>query len=191
MVIGLTGPSGAGKGVAADVFAHCGAYVIDCDALYHEMLLTDEPLRKELRAAFPDCADDSGGVDRRRLAGVVFADAEKLRTLNTIAHRAINRALTELLAAHRDENTVLDAPTLFEAGADALCDVTIAVLAPMELRRERLCIRDGLPPAAIDARFASQHDDAFFRAHCTYILENNGDLDAFRKTAKDLYHAIT
>ncbi len=189
-ILGLTGPSGAGKGEVGRILAGLGSYVLDCDALYHDMLLHDEPLRRALLAAFPDCADGSGGVDRRRLAGVVFASPEALERLNTIAHRAVMRAIRQRLHELREAGTasvVLDAPTLFEAGADALCDTTAAVLAPPELRLRRLSERDGLPEDALRARIRAQHDDAFFRSHCTCILENTGGLDRLAESAVELY----
>lgn len=192
-ILGLTGPSGAGKGEAGRIFASLGARVLDCDALYHEMLRTDGALRAELAAAFPDCADAEGGVDRKRLSRLVFADAEQLSRLNAIAHRHITRAIRETLEVYAREGAevaVLDAPTLFEAHADALCDCTAAVLAPVSLRVERLRGRDGLPDEAILARIRSQPDDAFFQTHCTYILRNDGDLETLRGSAAALYNTI-
>lgn len=192
-ILGLTGPSGSGKGEVGRVFEELGAKVLDCDALYHDMLRRDAPLRAELAAAFPDCADASGGVDRKKLAAVVFADRDKLAVLNEISHRHITRVIRERLAAFIRQGAavaVLDAPTLFEAHADALCDCTAAVLAPLEQRIARLRERDGLSDSAIHARLASQHDDAFFREHCTYIICNDGDLQTLRGTATALYNTI-
>ncbi|MDY5016102.1 MAG: dephospho-CoA kinase, partial [Eubacteriales bacterium] len=134
-----------------------------------------------------------GGVDRKRLSRLVFADAEQLSRLNAIAHRHITRAIRETLEVYAREGAevaVLDAPTLFEAHADALCDCTAAVLAPVSLRVERLRGRDGLPDEAILARIRSQPDDAFFQTHCTYILRNDGDLETLRGCAAALYNTI-
>ena len=189
-IIGLTGPTRAGKGEVSRIWASLGAKVIDCDALYHEMLLSDAPLRAELAQAFPNCTDESGTIDRRKLAGVVFGSKDDLHTLETIAYRHIRRRISEELdrfCQDGAEIAVLDAPTLFEAGADALCDLCAAVLAPVSVRRERLRVRDGLDDAAIDARIAAQKTDAFFRSHCACILENNAGLDALREAAKAAY----
>ncbi len=192
-ILGLTGPSGSGKGEVGRILEELGATVLDCDALYHEMLRCDEPLRAELCAAFPACTDGSGGVDRKKLAAVVFADPDKLAVLNEISHRHITHAIRERLAAFKGQGAavaVLDAPTLFEAHADALCDCTAAVLAPREQRVARLRKRDRLSDSAICARLASQHDDAFFREHCTYIIDNDGDLRTLRGAAATLYNTI-
>ena len=192
-VVGLTGPSGAGKGAVGQILSKLGAAVIDCDALYHGMLASDAPLRADLTAAFPDCADGAGGVDRRRLARAVFGDREQLERLNGLVFGHIRRAIGERLAALEAAGTevaVLDAPTLFEAGADALCGATLAVLAPESLRLERLMARDGLPEAALRARMAAQHDDAFFREHCTWCIVNDGDLERLRQETEAIYNRI-
>jgi len=189
-IIGLTGPTGAGKGEVSRVWASLGAAIIDCDALYHEMLKTDAPLRSELAQAFPSCTDTAGTIDRRKLAGVVFGSKDALQTLESIAYRHIRRRISEELDRFRQNGTeiaVLDAPTLFEAGADALCDLCAAVLAPVSIRRERLRERDKLDDAAIDARIAAQKSDDFFRTHCTCILENDAGLEALREAAKAAY----
>lgn len=189
-IIGLTGPTGAGKSEVSRVWSSLGAAVIDCDALYHEMLVSDVPLRTELAQAFPTCTDDTGTIDRRKLAGVVFSSKDALSTLENIAYRHICRRISEELDIFRQSGTeiaVLDAPTLFEAGADTLCDLCAAVLAPVSIRRERLRERDKLDDDAIDARIAVQKSDDFFRTHCTCILENNAGLEALREAAKAAY----
>ena len=193
LVLGLTGPTGAGKGEVGRILAVLGASVIDCDALYHEMLASDTALRADLTAAFPDCAVGNGGVDRRKLAAVVFADTDRLDRLNTLAFRHIRRAIRERLDALKAsgaETAVLDAPTLFEAGADALCGATLAVLAPEEMRLARLKARDGLPEDALRARMASQHTEAFFRERCSFCVVNDGDLDRLRREVGELYNRI-
>lgn len=189
-IIGLTGPTGAGKGEVSRIWKELGAEVIDCDALYHGMLYDDAALKSELAEAFPNCTDDAGIIDRRRLAGVVFSDKTKLSLLEDIAYRHIRRRIAEILQENREQGikvTVLDAPTLFEAGADALCGVRTAVLAPMEVRRARLRIRDGLDDAAINARIAAQKTDDFFREHCEHILYNDAGIEDLRRAAEELY----
>ena len=193
LTIGLTGPSGAGKGTASAAWRELGAFVLDCDAMYHEMLRTDGALRDDLCAAFPEAADGTGGVDRRKLAGIVFADRKRLQTLNTLAFTHINRRIGEILGEQRANGTscvILDAPTLFEAGADALCDVIVAVTAPEEVRAARIAARDGIPMEAVYARFRNQHDEAFFREKCDHVLENTGSVDKLHADAVECWKKI-
>ena len=193
LTIGLTGPSGAGKGTASAAWRELGAFVLDCDAMYHEMLRVDQALRSDLCAAFPEAADGEGGVDRRRLAGIVFADRERLRTLNTLAFTHITRRINEILDEQRAAGTscvILDAPTLFEAGADRLCDAIVAVTAPEEIRAARIAQRDGIPMEAVYARFRNQHSDEFFREKCDFVLENTGSVDKLHADAVELWKKL-
>ena len=73
----------------------------------------------------------------------------------------------------------IDAIGLFEGGLAELCDVTVAIIAPEEDRVRRLMARDGISEEYARNRIAAQHSEDWFRAHCDYILENNGKLDAF------------
>lgn len=193
LTIGLTGPSGAGKGTASKAWRELGAFVLDCDAMYHEMLRTDEALRSALRGTFPDAADETGGVDRRALAGIVFADPEKLKTLNTIAFAHITRAIDDILCREAAKGTacaVLDAPTLFEAGAERFCDVIVAVTAPEAVRAARIAARDNLPMDAVYARIRNQHDEQFFREKCDFVLENAGSVDKLHTDAVELWSSL-
>ena len=70
---------------------------------------------------------------------------------------------------------IIDAPQLFEAGLQNDCDFVVGVLAPAVQRLERVTARDGITPEAAQKRFAAQKDDAFYREHCQYILENDTD----------------
>ena len=73
----------------------------------------------------------------------------------------------------------IDAIGLFEGGLAPLCDVTVAVTAPMEDRTRRLMARDGISEAYARARITAQHDDAWFAEKCDYVLRNDSELDAF------------
>ncbi len=181
LVIGLTGPTGAGKGEISRIFAAYGVPVIDADAIYHTLLIPPSECLNELVYNFGHGILTAGGaLDRGALADIVFSNPELLDQLNTITHRyvmtAIRKKLDEL---RRDEvrAVVLDAPQLFEAGANKDCNIIVAVLAERETRMERIISRDGIDREAALRRIASQKSDDFFRTHADYIIENNGNID--------------
>ena len=90
-VLGLTGSTGAGKGVVSRVLERAGAEIIDCDEVYHKMLTDDEALLMDLQAAFP-AAFPEGKLDRRALGRIVFQDDAKLERLNAVTHRTSDGA---------------------------------------------------------------------------------------------------
>jgi len=191
-ILGLTGPSGAGKGFVSAFLTQKGASVIDCDALYHDLLARDADLQAALCAAFPVCVEN-GQMQRRKLAAEVFANPDRLRTLESIAYAYITRAIRARIAEEQENHTallVLDAPTLFESGADALCDATAAVLAPPEVRLARILTRDGISEEAAKARMANQHTEDWFREHCTYAIVNDADPEKAEQGCEALWAAL-
>ncbi len=177
MIIGITGGSGSGKTTLLNLLQNMGGLVLDCDAVYHTELETNPALLAAIGARFPGTVQD-GALDRKALGAIVFADDAALADLNAITHAAVKQAVLHALAA-APALAAIDAIALFEGGLAALCDVTVAVTAPVEARVARLMAREGIPEDYARMRIAAQHDDAWFRANCDYTLENNGTKEAF------------
>ncbi|MCI8443353.1 MAG: dephospho-CoA kinase [Provencibacterium sp.] len=186
-VIGLTGQTGAGKTTASNALRAGGLPVIDCDLLAREVVNNSKSCLGDLVLAFGcDIIDHNGELNRRKLAAAVFGDKKKLRRLNAITFPHIVRRIEEEIAYYRKRGAgalVLDAPTLYEAKADKLCDAVVAVIAPEQQRLQRIIARDGLSEQEAVNRIRSQHDDAFFRRRAGYLVENNG-------SAQELIEAV-
>ena len=187
-IIGLTGGSGTGKGTFAALLRDKGAGWVDADAVYRTLCAQNREMLAALDAAFGGVLDGNGALDRPKLARIVFADPAKLRQLNEITLPYIRAASLDEMRAQGDCPFVLyDAPTLFEAGADDLCERIIGVLADTEVRVQRIMARDGLDEAAARARIGAQPDADFYRARCDYIVENNGDLADLQRQADAIF----
>ena len=182
LVIGLTGPTGAGKGQVAKLFAQFGLPCIDADRIYHDLLLPPSPCLDELVDHFgASILAENGELDRRALGQIVFYDPDELSVLNEIAHRYVMAEIRRRLEQLRRDNTratVIDAPQLFEAGADKDCNVILSVLADPKVRIDRIVHRDGIDQSAAEARMAVQKPDIFFRANSDYVIENNDTPEA-------------
>jgi len=183
MIIGLTGGSGTGKSAAAKAFTEFGAHWIDADAVYHGLLDTCKPMKKELLSRFPDAEGEHGEVDRGKLAHIVFSDEEALRALNKLTHPYVIAEIENRIGACYRNNTsmlVIDAIALFESGADRLCDLTVAVIAGDKLRVRRVMERDGMSEQDVRARMASQMPEDEKRKRSDVVIENNGTLEELR-----------
>ena len=184
LTVGLTGPSGAGKGVVASLFAARGIPSIDTDRVYHGLLIPPSACLDELSSRFGEqILRADGGLDRRALAAIVFAEGhgDDLADLNTIAHRHILAKTREILAdleAQGFPAVLVDAPQLFESGFDRECDLILSVLAPVALRLERVMARDGLNEQEALARLNATHADEFFRERSHFVLVNDGHIQA-------------
>lgn len=193
-IIGITGPSGAGKTTVLNVLEELGAEVIDCDALYHKLLREDTALLGRIRDRFgPAVFDGAGGLDRKALGNVVFHDAAALAELNQLTHAAVLAALDALLARAEGAGrklAAIDAIALIESGAAEKCAVTVAVTAPAEARVRRLMAREGVSEDYARARIAAQKPDRFFEDNCDFLLRNDGSRSECRKQARALFEKV-
>lgn len=177
MIIGITGGTGCGKTTLLKAIEAAGGLVLDCDAIYHKLIKTDNELLAAIENRFPGTVEN-GELQRKKLGTMVFSDENALQALNRITHSAVKQAVLARLAA-KPKLAAIDAIALFEGGLAELCDVTVAVTASTEDRVKRLMARDGITEEYARSRIAAQHEAAWYQQRCDYMLENDGDLDAF------------
>ena len=189
VLIGLTGGTGAGKSSALAALEDLGGTVLDCDAVYHQMLRTDPALREAITAAFGPVFCPDGSLDRQKLGTLVFSDHAALDRLNAIVYEYLP---PELLRRAQGHTLVgLDAISLMESGLGRLCACTVAVLAPAEDRVRRIMARDGISEDYARLRISAQQPDAFYRERCSHILENNCATPAqFRDQARIFFRSM-
>lgn len=192
LIVGLTGPSGAGKGVVASLLAGYGIPSIDTDKVYHDLLVPPSACLDELTARFgAEILSLDGTLNRGALAALVFSPGhgEDLADLNAIAHRHILNQTRQLLAVHKAEGAVavlVDAPQLFESGFDRECGFILSVLAPYELRLARIMERDGLSEERARARLDASHSDEFFRDRSDAVIVNGESVDSMASEVRRL-----
>lgn len=192
-IIGITGPTGAGKTTALRALGALGAEVVDADEVYHRLLTESGEMKARLVEAFGENILDPGGkIDRKRLAGVVYPD--RLEELNAVTHPYVAQAVEERIeaAAALRPALAIDAIALVESGLASRCDTVVAVLAPRELRLRRIMARDGIDEEYARRRAEAQKDDGFYRKYSDFVLENaEGDTpEGFEKRAMELFRKI-
>jgi len=147
---------------------------IDSSQAADTVLRVNEPLLRALREAFGDAIfRQDGSVDVHAIGLIVFKDRKKLAELDAIVHEHIPRALAQKMAATNAEIIGLDAIKLIESGLGAICDATVAVTAPEEVRVKRIMARDSITEEYARSRIAAQKDADYFRAQCDYEFVND------------------
>ena len=180
MILGITGGTGCGKTTLLNCIAERGGLILDCDAIYHDLLRTDPELLRAIEARFPGSVEN-GALQRKKLGNLVFSDEKALEDLNAITHGAVKAEVLRRLTG-KPKLAAIDAIGLFEGGLATLCDITVAVTAPEEARIQRLMVRDGIGRDYAKRRIAAQKSAEWFRERCDYCLENNGTQADFQKT---------
>ena len=180
MILGITGGTGCGKTTLLNCIAERGGLILDCDAIYHDLLRTDPELLRAIEARFPGSVEN-GALQRKKLGNLVFSDEKALEDLNAITHGAVKAEVLRRLS-EKPRLAAIDAIALFEGGLATLCDITVAVTAPEEARIQRLMVRDGIGRDYAKRRITAQKSAEWFRERCDYCLENNGTQADFQKT---------
>jgi dephospho-CoA kinase len=174
MLIGLTGQTGAGKSQVSAILREHGFGVIDADRAAREVTYAGGECLREIAAEFgEDILLPDGSLDRKALGEIVFSDAEKKKKLEAIIFPHIMREVGARYIASDTEVVFLDAPTLFESGADKSCAKVVSVIAPADVRMKRIVERDNLTQKEAESRMRSQHEDEWYVSRSDYVIRND------------------
>ena len=189
MILGITGPSGAGKGTVSSMLKAHGFQHIDTDILAREVVPETLP---KLVERFGDILNEDGTLNRAALAKKAFSSAENTAALNKIMHGAIMDRTREIIKngqANGQDRFLIDGAALFEANAIELCDYTIAFLCDRETRLIRVMQRDGITEQQATERFSRQLSDDFFRENTDFTVMNR-DLADTEKQLSEILNTI-
>lgn len=193
-VIGLTGGIASGKSTASAYLRELGAAIVDADAISRASTRRGGAAFEAVCAAFGDILGADGEIDRRKLGGIVFADEDARRKLNSIVHPAVmaeSRAQIENARASGVKVCILDVPLLFETGMEKLCDETWLIYVPREEQIRRMAERDGLDAAAAAARIDSQMPLEEKLKRADVAIDSSGTIEQTREKLCRLWEERT
>jgi dephospho-CoA kinase len=196
-IIGLCGGSGSGKGTVAEIFSVFGIPSVDTDKVYHELTSRKSDCLDALVSEFGEAIlNDKGTLDRKALSALVFGDgaaAVKRQSLNKITHKFVLDRTREILRDYElmgAKAALVDAPLLFESDFDKECDLIIAVVADMNIRIDRIMLRDGITERSATLRVKTQLPDDYLSSRADYIINNSGSLDELEKAVSDIAYEL-
>ena len=187
--IGLTGGIGTGKSTASKYLITKGFAHIDADAIGRELTMDGSPMLDVLNSVFgpngemgtgEEILDENGSLKRAVMASIVFSDQDKIERLNDIMFKAIIAIIKERITNIKQSSSantaaiLIDAPLLFEAGLDEVCDYTILITANLDTRIDRVCARDQVAREDVEARIRRQMSDDEKARLADYIVDNSG-----------------
>ena len=189
--VGITGGIGSGKTALTDWLAQQGITVVDADLAARVVVAPGQPALAEIAAAFgnsyllPD-----GQLDRAALRELVFADADKRRTLETITHPRIREELVRQLSAANSPYAVLSSPLLLESGQSDLVDVSVVVDVPEDMQIARTMERDGNDQTLVEGIMAAQLGRKTRKSRADIVIDNSGSLADLHEKAAILHQTL-
>lgn len=193
-VVGLTGPIGSGKSVVAQIFLNNDYKLIDADKVAREVVEKGSPVLEKLALEFGcDVINQDGTLNRRLLADRAFSTKEGTDRLNSITHPAIVDLVKKKIAQYEEngvERIIYDAPLLFESNTNKLCDCIVSVIAPKEVRIQRVIERDSVTEADVRKRISAQHDESYYTEKSNYVIYNNSTLKELRRRTQSIVRAL-
>lgn len=193
-VIGLVGGIGSGKSTVARAFSDLGCVVSDSDKAGIEALRRSEVIRALVEWWGNGILDESGAVDRKAVAGIVFNDPEQRERLEGLVHPMIHAQRHELIKQSRSQEgiraVVVDAPLLFEAGVDKECDAVVFVQTPKRIRAQRVKETRGWDESELDRREKAQLGLEQKRERADYVVANGGSVEELKPQVVRILEAI-
>lgn len=189
--IGLTGGIGAGKSTVTEILKNEGYPVIDADRISREITEKGSPVLDRISQVFgADMILPGGELDRKRLADLVFSNSEKRLQLEEITTKEVVRIISERLqqmkASGHTGPVFVDAPLLFESGADKLTDLVWTVDADISVRIRRVCERDHATPQEVRNRIAAQMSSSQRAERSAEVIDNSKGREELGRRIKEL-----
>jgi len=172
-IIGLTGGIGSGKSVVAKVFATMGIPVFNADEVAKRIMQTSPVIKEKLIQQFGSSIYNELGLQKEKLASIVFNDPFQLQLLNAIVHPVTIQAAKDWAAKQQSPYVIKEAALIFESGSAEGLFKVIGVTAPLSLRIHRVMQRDGISKDQVEARMRNQIADTIKMRLCDFVIHNN------------------
>ena len=192
-IIGLVGTSGSGKTTICDILKKGeNATIIDADKIAKKLSKKGTLYFKSIVECFgAHIIDEKGELKRKELAEIIFEDDKKREELNQLTFIYVVDEIKRLISlSSAKEFIVIDAPLLFESNLNQICDFVIGVIAPNEVKVERIMKRDNIEEDLALKRLNIQKDNDFIRENSDFIIENVKDIEYLKECIEEIKEKI-
>jgi len=174
--VGITGGIGSGKTTICRIFETLGIPVFYADTAAKQIMVQDRILIEGIKNTFgTESYLENGVLNNKHIAGIVFNNTQMLEKLNALVHPAVFRSFDTWVArlAAGVPYILKEAALLFESGSYQMCDLNILVIAPEQLKLERVMQRDQVTEEAVRARMDKQFTDRQKLKMADHLIYNN------------------
>lgn len=171
--IGITGGIGSGKSVVSELFTTLGIPVYIADTESKRLVNTSATIRKKLTGLFGNDLYTKTGIDRKKLASLIFNNPDLLKTVNGIIHPEVYLHFKDWTQKQRGKLCGIESAILFESGFARNVDTTVCVYAPESLRISRVKSRDDIPEELVRQRMKNQLPDEIKKEKSDYVIYND------------------
>ena len=193
MIVGITGSSGSGKSTLCEILeSSYNVKVLNADKIARRLSRKGTSYLIDIIKVFgKDIVDEEGELKRSKLAQIIYSDSKKREELNTYTFKYVKEDIIKQISKIQEGTTiVIDAPLLFEAELDKMCDRVIGIIAPREIQIERVVARDDIDYEDAEKRLVAQANDEFFIKKCDYIVKNDNGFSKIEEQINDICNKI-
>ena len=189
MIIGITGSSGAGKSTVCEMLeVFYNVKVLNADKIARRLAQNGSKYLNDIIKLFgTDIVDEEGKLKRRRLAEIIYSNSKKREELNEYTFKYVKEDIEKQISKLNKETViVIDAPLLFEANLDKICNKIIGVIASRDVQIQRIMERDDIDYEDAEKRLNAQANNQFYINNCDIIIENNGNILEIEKSVREM-----
>lgn len=174
ITIGITGGIGSGKSIVSTLMELSGIPVYIADEESKRLTQKSPVIRKGLTDLFGETIYTPNGIDKKKLAGLIFNDPEILQKVNNIIHPEVFKDFISWAELQHKKICALESAILFESGFNKFTDITLLVYAPEKIRIQRAMDRDHASKEEVKTRVNNQLPDDIKKEKANYIIYNDG-----------------
>lgn len=184
--IAITGGIGSGKSYVCKLLADRGIKVYDCDAAAKRIMATDTALQANLNAVVGEEVFIDGILQKPILAKFLLASEANKQAINDVVHPAV---AADFIASNYQW---LESAILFDAKFNERInfDYIVCVIAPEDVRIERIAQRDGISHEQALQWIKHQMPQEEMEKKADFIIINDGTSD-LSAAIKSLLEAVS
>lgn len=187
IIFGITGGSGAGKTLVSGKFKKEGVFVVDADVIAHNITKKGSKCLLELCKAFgKEILFPDGSLNRKKLGQIAFSDEKKLKLLNRITHKYINKEALHRIKQAKQQICAIDGAVIIGSPLEKSCAYMVCVMTEKDIRCKRIMKRDKISFKDAMLRINAQPKDIFYINNADFIIRNDGKIGDVNNQVKKI-----